>query len=114
MGELIRFDLEQGGEVLVEVDEDAFGVEPVSRDGDGLVRASKGLEAALAAIGPAARAVLSSVDGLGLCEKQIQFGVKLNGEVGAVIARSGVEANFQVTLISRDREIGDDHDAPMA
>lgn len=114
MTELVWFDLDQGDGILVEVDEDASGIERVSRDEGGLVRASKGLEAALAAVRPAARAVLESVDGLGLCERQVQFGVKLNGEVGAVIAKSGVEANFQVTLIWRDCETGGDHGAPVA
>ena len=63
MSELVRFELEEGGEVLVEVDEEAFGVARAARDKDEVIKAGKKLEAALAVIHPAARAVLEALVG---------------------------------------------------
>jgi hypothetical protein len=93
VSELVRFELEEGGEVLVEVDEDAYGVSRAARDEDEVIRAGKRLEAALAVIRPAARAVLETLGGLGADEKQVQFGVKLNGQAGAFIAKAGAEGH---------------------
>ncbi|MGH8897213.1 MAG: CU044_2847 family protein [Egibacteraceae bacterium] len=101
MSELVRFELEEGGAVVVEVDDEAFGVQRAARDEDEVVRAGKKLEAALAVIRPAARAVLDGLGGLAPDEKQVCFGVKLNGQVGALIAKTGAEGHFQVTLTWR-------------
>ena len=101
MGELVRFELGAGGDVLVEVADDAYGVARVARDHDPIAIAAQKLESALALVRPTARALLESLNGLDLQERQIEFGVSLNGEAGAFIARTGAEAHFQITLISR-------------
>lgn len=101
MVELVRFELDVGGEVLVEVADDEFGVARTAREYDSIATARRKLESALALIGPTARAVLESLSSLDLQERQIEFGVSLNGEAGAFIARTGAQAHFQITLISR-------------
>lgn len=49
-------------------------------------------------IGPVARAVVEALDGLALDKKQVQLDVKLNGQAGALIAKTGAEGRFQVAL----------------
>lgn len=99
MSELVRFELEDGGAVVVEVDDEVFGVQRAARAEDGVVQASRKLEAALAVIRPTARAVVDALGGLAPDKKMVCFGVKLSGEAGAVIAKTGVEGHFQVTLV---------------
>jgi Trypsin-co-occurring domain 1 len=98
VSELVRFELEEGGSVVVEVDDETFGVQRAARDEDEVIRASTKLEAALAVIRPAARAVVDALGGLAPDEKQVRFGVKLSGHAGALIAKTGAEGHFQVTL----------------
>jgi len=47
MSEVVRFDTGSGGPVLVEVDEDAFGVERVARGEGGVKNAGRVLTEAL-------------------------------------------------------------------
>lgn len=98
MSELVRFELEKGGQILVEVDDGAFGVERASRESEHVIRAAQKLESALSMIRPTVGAILDVLRGSGAAEKQVQFGVKLNGEVGAFIGKVGTESHFQVTL----------------
>jgi hypothetical protein len=98
MAEIARFETRDGMSVLVEVDEDAFGIERAARGRNGLIAASRGLEAALDEVRPAVQALASALRGLAPREYQVQFGIKLNGEVGAVVARTGLEGHFNVTM----------------
>lgn len=108
MSYLVRFGLDGGDEVLVEVADDAFGVAPVARDPGSIATAPKKLESALAVIRPVARSVLESLHGLDLQERQVEFGVSLSGETGAAfIARAGADVHFQITLISRAGPAGE-------
>ncbi len=99
MGVFVPFKLDYSAEVLVEVADDASGVVRVAREHG--AQTAQRLESALALIGPTASAVLESLRGLDLQERQIEFGVSLSGEAGAFIARTRAEAHFQITLISR-------------
>ena len=80
-------------------------VERVARDDDRLVpRIAKRLDSALDLIQPTVIAVARQLDALkGPKVRQpraveVQFGVRLNAEVGAVIAKTQTEAHFMVTL----------------
>jgi len=88
-------------DVIVEVDE------PVTEGGEELAaRAGKiavaehGLEESLARVRPAADCLIRTLHGLAVSpdEATIEFGIKLSGKAGAVIASAAVEANFTVTL----------------
>jgi hypothetical protein len=103
---LIEFPLDQGGSVLVEVDEPPGG--PVTRglgkDRSALVQeADKTFADATAAITPAARSLIARLRSIDDApdEVAIQFGVQLSAQTGAFIASVAAEANFAVSMIWR-------------
>jgi Trypsin-co-occurring domain 1 len=100
VGELLRFDLEDGGQVIVEVGEDEPGVVRASRAGDLLRDAAGSFESAMEGIRDAAKAALGKVADLPEppAEVEIEFGVRFNAEAGAVIAKTGAEGHLLVTL----------------
>ncbi|MFB6631574.1 CU044_2847 family protein [Streptomyces sp. NPDC056362] len=88
------------GTVLVEADGLAPGQRPVSRGGNSLVRASQTLDEALAGIRAAAESALAVFRGGSLQPDgvELEFGVKLTAEAGAVIAKTAVEGHLTVRL----------------
>jgi len=97
-GELVRYELAEGGSVLVEVAGDAYGYEQCAREADGLVNAGRTLEAAFAHVVPCARAILRALGELEAAEVNVEFGIKLSGEAGVLIARSSAEGHFNVRM----------------
>ena len=102
--ELVRYPLAEGGFVLVEVRAGAAGYEHCSRVADGVIEAGRTLESAFEKIVPSTRAVLHSVAELHASEVHVEFGIKLAGEVGVVIARSAAEGHFSVRITFRQEE----------
>jgi Trypsin-co-occurring domain 1 len=98
VAEVVRFQVDDGSSVLVEVDEDAFGVERVSRGADGIVEAGRRLTDALGNVRAAAQASVDVLRTLGPDALELQFGVKLAGEAGAIIAKTTAEGHFSVKL----------------
>jgi hypothetical protein len=100
MAELIRFTLESGGSVVVEVGADEPGVDRASRAGRTVRDAGATFGAALTGVRGAAVAALETFRGLPHQPDEIavEFGIRLNAEAGAVIARTGTEGHLQVTL----------------
>jgi hypothetical protein len=96
--EQVRFKLASGGSVVAEMDE----VPGVSRAGrqDALITAQRTLEGALTEVRDAAAATIAQFQDMARKpdEVEIEFGVKLNAEAGAIIARTGMEGHFQVTV----------------
>jgi hypothetical protein len=67
--------------------------------GDGVIlRAGERLEDVLAAVHPAVAAVRSTFDALKPAQGEVEFGVKLTTEAGAVIAKTAVEGHFVIRL----------------
>ncbi|MFI1814170.1 CU044_2847 family protein [Streptomyces sp. NPDC020422] len=99
MGTLMEFGT-AGGAVLVEADGDQPGARPVSRGGNSLVRAGQTLDEALAGIRSAAESALAAFRGGSLRPDgvELEFGVKLTAEAGAVIAKTAVEGHLTVKL----------------
>ncbi|EWC60396.1 hypothetical protein UO65_4284 [Actinokineospora spheciospongiae] len=97
--ELARFPLAGGGAVLVEVDGRA-GVERAGRLPRVLLEAKTGFDGALAEVRDAAVAALAQFTTMTRPPEEIElkFGIKLDAEVGAVIARTGVQGQFEVKL----------------
>jgi len=89
-----------GQNVIVEVDEPVAGGEELAARVGKVAVAERGLEESLAQVRPAVDCLMRMLSGLAVCpdEASIQFGIKLSGTVGAVIASAGVEANFTITL----------------
>lgn len=97
MTEILRYEV-GSGTVLVEVADDSYGVERPARNEQGITDAGRRLEDALAAIRPAANAAAEVLKEAGADHVEVQFGVKLAGEAGAIIARNSSEAHFIVKL----------------
>jgi hypothetical protein len=100
MKHLVEFPLEDGGSVVVEVEEpEREGAVRAGR-GDAVIKAKETLEDALSKVLPVTRSVVEKLRNLEQKpdEVEICFGVKLSTIAGAVIASAGAEANFEVTM----------------
>lgn len=99
MKRLVKFPLEDGGFICVEVEieDDEADVIEVSR---GLHQASKTLESALETVKPTASAIIQKFRFISdpPDEIEVEFGLKLNAEVGALITNAGAEAHYTVKL----------------
>jgi hypothetical protein len=100
MKHLVEFPLEEGGSVVVEVDEpESEGTIRAAR-GDTIVKAKETLEQALNNVLPFTKSIVEKLHSMGNKpdEIEISFGVKLSTAAGAVIASATAEANFGVTV----------------
>jgi len=98
MAEIVRFAAAGGASVLVEADDDAFGVDRVSRRPDGTIEANERLDRALGSARATIKSALAALGGLGFEELVLEFGIKLTAEAGALIARSSAEGHLTVTV----------------
>jgi hypothetical protein len=98
MSEVVRFGLADGASVLVEVDDRSFGIERAGRAADGVIEAGRQLTEALGSVSEAAQASLQVLRRLGPDRLELDFGVKLSGEAGAIIAKTAAEGHFTVKL----------------
>jgi hypothetical protein len=102
MKRLIEFPLEGGGSVWVEVEEPdpPGGVVRAANPREMMAKAGQTFEDALDKIKPAANVLIARLRGLSdpPDEMAVQFGLKLSAEAGAVVAATGAEANYTVTL----------------
>ena len=100
MKRLVEFPLEEGGSIVVEVDEpESAGTIRAAR-GDTIVKAKETLEEALNNVLPVTKSLVEKLRSIGNKPDEIEvtFGVSLNTAVGAVIASASAEGNFSVTL----------------
>lgn len=99
MPEVMRIPLENGDFVLVEADP-APGLERAGRTGDMLREASQSLEQALLQVRDAAAAAVTGFAEMPRRpdEIELKFGLKLDAQAGAVIARTGLQGHFEVKL----------------
>jgi hypothetical protein len=99
--ELAAFEVADGGSVIVELADSDPGYDRVARKPGQLVAdTGKELASVLDVIRPTAEAVLAKVGALaeGPETVAVQFGIRLNAQVGAVLASTQVEGHLQVTL----------------
>jgi hypothetical protein len=96
--DLVRFETTTSAPLLVEVEDEEFGTEHVSRDENGIVEASKRLDEALRQAEPNIRTVVDQLRALTPNEVAIEVGLKLNAEAGVVIAKTAAEGHFTITL----------------
>ena len=103
MTQLARFDLADGGSVLVEVDA-PDGISRVGARQDAvLASVGQKFDETLATVKDAATAALGQFRSMGHRpdEVEIKFGVKLDADFGAVIARTGLQGQLAVKLTWR-------------
>jgi NTP-dependent ternary system trypsin peptidase co-occuring protein len=100
MKRYIEFPLEDGTTILVEVDEPEDGIVKASRGGEIVAKAQQTFENAMEKVKPAASAIINKLRGLSDApdEVEVQFGLKMSAEAGAIVAAVGMEANYTVTL----------------
>ena len=106
MKRLVEFSLDQGGSVLVEIDEPPSGpvMRGIGKDQSTLVeKADKTFQDATAAVTPAAQSLIAQVRSIGdpPDEVGIEFGVQLSAQTGAFIASVAAQANFKVSMTWR-------------
>jgi hypothetical protein len=107
MSQIVPFRIEgaQGETIPVEVDEELSGVVRSARPGELAEEARQSLEAALERVAPAAGALIGKLRAAveGVDSVNVQFGIKLSGEVGAIVAKTSVDANFTVSVTWKAR-----------
>lgn len=97
MTEVLRYEVGSGS-VLVEADDDSFGVEHPFRNEQGIVEAGRRLEDALSSIRAVAKAAVDALEELTPDQVEVRFGIKLAGEAGVLIAKSPQDAHFVVRM----------------
>lgn len=108
MKRLVEFPLDQGGSIVVEVDEPSGGptMRGIGRDRDTLVdKADRTFEQATAAVTPAARSLIAQLRSIENPPDEIgiEFGIQLSAQTGAFIASVGAGANFTMHLTWRSQ-----------
>jgi hypothetical protein len=101
---LVEFPLQEGGTVLVQVDQVATG-QTTRGLGNRIVteQARHTFEEAISRVQPAAQALIHQLRRLAdpPDEVGVEFGLELNAEAGAFIASASTSANFRVSLTWR-------------
>ncbi len=107
---LAEFPLDDGGSVLVEVT--PTGRETRVARGDVATRMSVTFETAIGRVRDAAVAALGQFQQMAKQPDQVEisFGVKLNTEAGAVLAKAGVEGQLAVKLTWRAARLPTPHE----
>jgi hypothetical protein len=99
---LMSLPVEAGSEetLVVEVDRNEIPEDLVlaSEPGKVIVRAQVTLEQALARLKPSLEKVVGLLKELSPDHTVVEFGLKLGGETGAIIAKGTAEVNFKVTV----------------
>jgi len=98
---LVELDLNEGGSILVEVDEPSRG--PVTRGArpeEVVTRAGQSLEQVLGRLGPAVKGIVAELRRTADWpdDVEVEFAVKLSADSNVIIARAGGEANFRISL----------------
>jgi Trypsin-co-occurring domain 1 len=110
MKRLVEFPLQEGGIVLVEIDESSTGpaMRGLGKDRSTLAeRADRTFEEATATVTPVARSLVSRLRAMDDPPDEIgvEFGVQLSAQTGAFIASVAAEANFRVSMTWRAKGI---------
>ncbi|MBS2966948.1 hypothetical protein KGA66_28195 [Actinocrinis puniceicyclus] len=112
MSKLVRFELDGGGTVLVEPAAEP-GIARASIAGEAARNAAETFQAALSGVRAAAAATLREFTSLPHQpdEVTVEFGVRLDAQAGAIIARSTLEGHLQVTLLWKKTETAEQPEA---
>jgi hypothetical protein len=97
---LIQFILPDGSSLLVEVDDQEPGIQRASRVDDFIVQAKQSLDGAMEHIRAMAIVTLTKLHDLPRRpdDIEVEFGVRLNAEAGAVIAKTQAEGHLKIKL----------------
>ena len=100
MKRLVEFPLDDGGSILVQVDEPESGGTVRAGREDTIEKAKETFEDALNRVLPAAKSVVEQLRSMGSKpdEIEVSFGINLSTQAGAFIASATAAANFGVTV----------------
>lgn len=103
MSALVNVPLEGGGFVVVEVDRadlppDEGLTLATPEPGKALATASKTLSESLERIEPVLNAVKDKLEAAAPDHFAVEFGIKLGGETGVILAKGTAEVNFKITM----------------
>lgn len=100
MRKLIEVPLDDGGAVLVEVEEQETGIDRSAKPGEVVATAAESLQASLDRIRPVAGALVGKLRDLADRPEEItvEFGIKWSAQAGVIVAQAAGEANFKVAL----------------
>jgi Trypsin-co-occurring domain 1 len=100
MKRLVEFPLEEGGSIVVEIDEPETGGTVRAGREDTIEKARETFEDALNKVLPVTKTVVEKLRSMTSKPDEIEvtFGVNLSTMAGAVIASASAEANFSVTV----------------
>lgn len=106
MGTLVRFDLGDGDSVVAELERVDGGVVDAATPSDLVARATGSFSAALDQVRSVAALTIRRMRDLPQRpdEVTVDFGIQLDAEVGAVLARTGARGHLQVQLTWRRDE----------
>lgn len=99
MAEVVEFPLDDGGVLVVQAagGDSAGGLGLASPD-ERLKKAGETLESALQKVAPALKTVTTRLRELSPDDVKVEFGLTLSAESGAIVAKTGGEVHFTVTL----------------
>jgi hypothetical protein len=105
---LVEFAAGDRSAVVVEIDDEEPGFVRASAAGQLAGRAANTLRDALDVIRPTAQALVETIESLPRrpAEAVVEFGIRLNGRAGAVIASTEAQGHFKVRLTWRDPAAG--------
>ena len=100
MKRLVAFPLEEGGNIVIEIDEPETGGTVRAGREDTIEKAKETFEEALNKVLPATKTVVEKLRNMGSRpdEVEVTFGVNLSTTAGAFIASANAGANFAVTV----------------
>jgi hypothetical protein len=115
MKRLVEFPLEDGTNILIEIDDVEQGGLVKASLSETVVKAQQSLEKSLEKVKPAAQYIIKQIRELhdSPDEVQVSFGLKLSADAGAVLASASAEANYTVTLKwAKEKEEASANQAP--
>lgn len=96
---LVKFRLDDGDAIVVEMDDEQAGVVPAGlRPGEVAKQATESFEEALRRVRPIATTVFDSLRPLAPSELTVELGLKLSADFGAILAKASGEANIKVVM----------------
>ena len=100
MKRYIEYPFDEGGVVIVEVDEPSSGLVPAASGGEVVAKAQEKFDDVLNAVRPVANKLLTKLRDLPAApdEVAVEFGVNLGFKAGVVIASGSADANFRIAL----------------
>ncbi|WP_306319945.1 MULTISPECIES: CU044_2847 family protein [unclassified Streptomyces] len=102
MAQLMRIPLKDGKFMVAEVDQTNIPKESVvlasPKPGQAVAQATRTLESSLLSLGPALSGLTDTLRVLAPQTVSVEFGVKLGGETGVILAKGTAEVHFTVKV----------------